>query len=146
MLYQTPWLFLDTQSPEQVAGVMVGDFTVVGSIHILDFENIHQKLTQFKGSLSHLFCPFDPRGIVFKQVFIMVFHHVDTRSRRADNPFGVFKNFNESFGGDPGSFPMACVKGGLAATGLVPGTIHLDAESFENCQHGLSHFRIETIH
>ena len=76
----------------------------------------------------------------------MVFDHVDAGSRGTDDPLRVFENFNEPSGGHPGGFPMTGVKGGLATTGLVHGAVYLDVETAEQGHHGLSHFRIETIH
>jgi hypothetical protein len=129
-----------------MAGVVIRNLALINGPQIDDPYNVNQELAQLKSALPDVTGPADPGRIVFKQLRVMVLDHTDAGAGGAYNPLGVLERTHKFLGRNARGFPVSRVESGLTAAGLVCGAVHLYAQSPENRQEGIPHFRVKTIH
>ena len=118
------------------ADMQSGSAIELGS-KLIALENLDQKLAQFEGSIANV--------VVFDQRWVVVSHHGDAGSRRANNVVVVVEDLAEPLSHVSSLVEMTGVEVRLPAASLSGGIIDIEAEVLEQAQRGNAGLRIESV-
>jgi len=106
LVEKLPGLMLDSQAPEQMAGVVVHHPTASCGPDVFDTQLIHQVLGKFEGPLPHRHCSVAHSRVAPKQLRVVVPDHVHTGTGRADDGAGAGEHLDEMVYGAPRFFTV----------------------------------------